>query len=130
MKTLPILALASVLLIAGCGGSSSATRRKTLVQMTASDTFTPQTVTVRAGSTVRWTNADSDAHTVAPDVATVGMSSDEMFPTGLPSGASFEWKVPEGAASGTRYFYHCRFHGTAGDGTGFGTGMTGVVVVE
>ncbi|AIE85239.1 cupredoxin domain-containing protein [Fimbriimonas ginsengisoli] len=132
VKTLLLL---SLLALAGCGGSSSRSvdTHPGLIRMEAGtphDMFSPASLTVPAGTTVRWTNGDADAHTVKPDVATAGMDSDTMFPSGLPSGASFEWTVPSGAASGTKYYYHCRFHGAAGDGTVLGTGMAGVVIVR
>lgn len=130
MKKIPILALAAVAVLAGCGGGAATSRQRTLVQMSAGDQFTPKTVMVPAGSKIRWTNADTDVHTVEPDVADVDMDSDTMFPNGLPPGASFEWEVPSSAASGQKYYYHCRLHGTAGDGTDFGTGMAGVIIVQ
>lgn len=68
------------------------------------------------------------AHTITSDT-TPGPNSDTKYPTGLGNGQTYFWTVPN-APSGTKFYYHCRFHGTAGDGTDFGTGMTGVIVVE
>jgi kexin len=93
-------------------------------------TFSPKTVNANAGDKIRWTNNDAFAHTVEPDTGTAGMDSDATFPTGMAHNATFEWTVPANAPSGTKYYYHCRIHGTAGNGTNFGTGMTGVIIVN
>jgi plastocyanin len=62
--------------------------------------FTPATVSVTAGSTVTWTNADSAAHTVTfdggPDCGQLATSSSVT--------ATF-------AKAGT-YSYHCTIHPT------------------
>jgi len=61
--------------------------------------FSPAQVTVKAGSTVRWTNQDSTAHTITSD--------DGKFNSGnLSTGGTFEFTF---AAPGT-YVYHCGIH--------------------
>ena len=139
MKLAQILVPAFFLFLSGCGGGSGSsgnndggTGAATThgVSMTGSHSFNPMTVTVAAGDTVQWTNTDTAHHTVASDTGVSGMNSDPQYGTGLPGGAKFNWKVPSTAASGTTYFYHCEFHGTAGNGTSFGTGMVGSIVVK
>jgi amicyanin len=61
--------------------------------------FGPQTVTVKAGTTVHWTNSDAEAHTVTSDTGAFG--SPVMQPG---AGYSFTFTKP-----GT-YHYHCTIH--------------------
>lgn len=70
--------------------------------------FTPATLTVKAGTTVTWTNQDSVAHTATSDNGAFGGA--------LPPGGSysFTFKTP-----GT-YTYHCRIH----------PGMTATIIVQ
>lgn len=83
-------------------------------QMTVSiqdDFFSPQNLTVTAGTRVTWTNNGSMAHTVTAD--------DGSFDSGrLDPGQSFSWTFN---SSGT-VPYHCSFHGGYG-----GVGMSGTV---
>jgi plastocyanin len=126
---LAVCALAAYLAV-GCAGSDDNNEPAVhQVAMTSSDTFSPKTVFAMPGEFVRWTNNDTDAHTVEPDTDTSGLDSDNEFPNGLANGQTFQFQVPSGAATGTKFFYHCRFHGAAGDGTTIGTGMAGVIVV-
>ena len=92
------------------------------------DAFSPKTVSAGAGQTVTWTNLDMDVHTVTPDSAG-GPDSSALFPNGLATGDTYTWTVPANAASGTKFYYHCSFHGAAGNGSSFGAGMSGVVAV-
>jgi plastocyanin len=73
-------------------------------------TFTPQTLPVRAGTTVTWTNKDDDLHGIASD--------NNAFPRSkaLDTGDSFAFTF---TAPGT-YKYFCYIH----------PHMTGTVVVE
>ena len=115
--------------LTGCGGGTSSV----LISITALDTFDPQIISVNSGSTVRWTNNDTEVHTVTTDAnntATGGPDSDSVYPDGIPAGSSYEWTTPAGMAAGTNWYYHCRFHGTAGDGSSLGTGMAGVITVQ
>lgn len=91
--------------------------------------FTPKTLKVPAGTTVRWTNNDPMGHTVTPDVPGFGPDSSTDFPGSIPFESTYSWQVPANAAVGTKYFYYCVFHGSPGNGTTFGTGMAGVVEV-
>ena len=93
----------------------------------ANFTFSPMDLTVNAGQTVQWTNNDAGVqHTVTRDVTTMSGPSSPV----LNSGAVYNFTVPAGTPSGTNIFYHCTFHGTAGNGTTFGNGMTGVIRVR
>ena len=112
----------------GCGGASL-TANNLFVNMNPGSVYAPQTVTVAGGQTVTWVNRDSVAHSVTVDTQAGGPDSDSVHPAGMTNGQTYFWTVPN-APSGTKYYYHCRFHGTAGNGSAFGTGMTGVVIVQ
>ena len=60
------LLLLTAVLLAGCGGSdeSSAPVATTEVKMVKSYRFEPETIEIRAGQTVTWTNEDNFTHTV------------------------------------------------------------------
>jgi plastocyanin len=128
----PFVAIA----IYGCAGRNSGlssgggTTPATVVQMTGNHTFNPTMVTVAAGSTVQWKNTDTTHHTVASDTGVANFNSDGQFAAGLPGGSTFNFTIPAGTPSGTVFFYHCEFHGAAGDGTHLGTGMAGSVTVQ
>jgi plastocyanin len=95
--------------------------------------YMPREITVPAGSQITWTNEDPIEHTVTADPANPtpgGPNSDTDFPNGIPAGQSWTWQVPATAAPGTKWFYHCRFHGLPGDGTTFGAGMSGSVTIQ
>ena len=61
--------------------------------------FGPQIVTVKAGTTVRWTNRDADAHTVTSDT---GVFRSAVLQPG--ASYSYTFRTP-----GT-YSYHCSIH--------------------
>lgn len=71
--------------------------------------FSPNTLTVKAGTTVTWTNMDSVSHTVTSD------SGSELNSGNIPTGSSYShtFNTP-----GT-YNYHCSIH----------TGMVATIVV-
>jgi plastocyanin len=61
--------------------------------------FTPATITVAAGTTIRWTNKDAITHTVTSDTG--------IFDSGsLGGGGTFNYMF---STSGT-YPYHCAVH--------------------
>jgi plastocyanin len=71
--------------------------------------FTPATITVSSGTTIRWTNKDQAIHTVTSDAG--------IFDSGsLGNGGTFNWQFND---VGT-FTYHCKFHSM----------MTGTVVVK
>ena len=65
----------------------------------ANMSFGPSAITVKAGTTVTWTNNDNTAHTVTAD--------DNSFDSGnLNKGATFSHTF---ATAGT-FHYHCTYH--------------------
>lgn len=90
----------------GGGGTGGTTIRVDIGAMT----FSPATVTVKAGTTVKWTNTDYySPHTITAD-------NGSSFNSGnIASGSSFSYTP---AAAGT-FPYHCNVH----------SGMTGTLVV-
>jgi len=116
------------LLVVGCslyGGITPAPEGT--VQMSGA-AFVPQSLTRAAGQTVHWINNDNAAHTVTSDTGV--FNSDTGSPSGLGHGDTFDFQIPADAASGTTYYYHCRIHGVAGNGSAYGTGMAGRIVVQ
>ena len=88
--------------------------------------YVPKEITVAPGATIKWTNQDFLQHTVTRDRTDIdGPAS----PT-LQLENTYEWTVPITMAKGTNVFYHCEFHGAAGNGSTFGFGMTGVIRVR
>ena len=136
MKMLRLLIPLFAVIAAGCAGTGSGSSNSgggsaaTVVLMTGSHSFNPTNVTVAAGSTVQWQNSDTARHTVASDTGVPNLNSDPAYAAGLPGGAAFNWTVPAGATSGTVFYYHCEFHGSAGDGSHLGTGMAGSITVQ
>jgi plastocyanin len=131
-----LLILGSIVFVAatGCnGGGNSANPARVDVLATTLDTFSPRDIVVDRNTIVTWTNVDTDPHTVimdSLDPVAGGPNSDVTKPAGIVSQGTFSWRVPVNAASGTIWYYHCRLHGTAGNGHNFGTGMVGVIVVR
>jgi plastocyanin len=62
--------------------------------------FSPATVTVKAGTTITWTNRDSDAHTVT------AMPAGSFHSPTLDTGQSFQYTF----ASPGRFDYLCTIH--------------------
>ena len=128
-----MLFLIVFLCIVGTGGSIVlAAASVTIVNMTSQDQFSLQQTNVIAGATVQWVNLDSDAHTATTDTTNLvsgGPDSDVLFPKGLKHGQTYEWVVPVTSAPGTTWYYHCRFHGSSGNGRSLGSGMAGSITV-
>jgi plastocyanin len=113
------IVLAAVLVLAvGCGGTEHAARSTDTTNvkgvgsaqvMMRHNRFLPHRVEVRLGQTVRWTNHDAVAHTVASEV--LHLSSDAIR-----AGESFSYR-PRGRG---RFAYYCTIH----------AGQTGVLVVR
>jgi plastocyanin len=71
--------------------------------------FTPVTITVAPGTTIRWTNKDQAVHTVTSDGG--------IFDSGsLGNGGTFSWQFNDLGS----FTYHCKFHSM----------MTGTVIVK
>ncbi len=80
-------------------GTPAATGENVQIQNFA---FSPATLTVKAGTTVTWTNNDGTQHTVTPDAgAPAGFGSG-----GLSPGTSYSFTF---TGPGT-YPYHCSIH--------------------
>ena len=114
-----LLALPAVIvLVAGCSSSPSSPNPPAAethdVSMTAS-TFSPATITINEGDTIRWTNNDIRTHT---SISGTNGVPDGIWNSGdVAIGATYE-KVFN--AAGT-YPYYCHYH--------FAMGMTGTITV-
>jgi hypothetical protein len=126
------LSVLAAAVLAGCGGNAAEEFLGTTVNvsMTPSDTFSPVDMVAPASARVVWTNNDNGPHAVNSDTNVQNFNSDLFAPQGLQNGQKFVWFIPSNATSGTKYYYHCRFHGTAGNGTALGTGMAGSITVQ
>lgn len=117
MKSLSYVARIGVALVfTACGGGGYSSPGALNQGTTAGNavsisnfSFQPQTITVAAGVTVTWTNADSIAHTSTSDAT--GWNSNNINP-----GQTFSLQFN---TAGT-FTYHCNIH----------PGMTGTVVVQ
>jgi plastocyanin len=132
--TLLLLSIVALAAFTGCnGGGFGANPATVAVLATQLDTFSPRDIVVDKGTKVTWTNVDTDYHAVIVDPQNAyanGPNSDLAQPQGIPPQGKFSWTVPTNAASGTKWYYHCRFHGTAGNGQDYGTGMVGFIIVR
>jgi len=93
-----LLVLAALLLIGNIGNAESTSGDASAVKID-NFSFTPPTVTVPAGTTVKWTNADDIPHTVVSDdqsFKSKALDTDEQF--------SYTFTKP-----GT-YSYFCSIH--------------------
>ena len=119
------LTIAVVTIAAACGGSTPTTPTTPpgggtapaqppagSASVTIQDfTFTPATVTIKAGTTVRWTNNGPSAHTVTSDAGvwasgTLGAPGGGGGYGGGSSGGTFDFTFMQ---PGT-YPYHCSIH--------------------
>jgi plastocyanin len=110
--TLSALALATVACKSSTAPGAACTPSATLACVTIRDfTFSPATVTIKAGTTVQWTNSGPSAHTTTSDAATWN-SGTLSAPTGGgaygggSAGGTFAFMFN---ATGT-YGYHCALH--------------------
>lgn len=111
-----------ILLIAGCTQTASSSENTTLESVQSGPAsynisiqnfaFSPQTITLRIGDTVTWTNLDSAAHIVA---STVPNLPGFLSPS-LANRATYSFTF---IISGT-YTYKCQIHPS----------MTGTIIVE
>src|SRR6478609_8119360 len=103
-----IIAMIGVLSFSSCKKNKNETAGPNEVFIQGSS-FSPSSITVSAGTTVKWTNKDNSAHTVT--------SNSALFDSGsLSKGSNFNYTF---MTAGT-YTYHCTFH----------SGMTGTIVVQ
>jgi plastocyanin len=117
MRKIIVAALAALLcglVVAGAARPRGGSAEAGTAAVTIKDfEFQPRQITVKAGTTVTWTNDGASSHTVNADDGSFSS------PT-LGKGQTFSRKF---AKPGT-YPYYCAFHGGKG-----GDGMTGTVVV-
>jgi len=137
-----LTALALILALSGCGKKETPTSLSQPATTTvalgtdsvgmAGGVFAPQTMTASPGQEITFLNNDTVEHTVTPDAgqSAGGPNSELTYPNGLRPGESLKWTIPTEAAEGTMWYYHCRFHGKAGDGLSMGSGMAGAVVAS
>ena len=100
-----------------------------IVSMDDGNRFYPQTIEVTPGSVIEWRNYGYNFHAIESDLFGFNLDSDFVYPNGYGRGYYFWWRVPYFAQSGTVIYYHCRYHGLPGNGSDFGRGMVGRIVV-
>jgi plastocyanin len=128
-RILKTLLIGAALAMAGLAQTQYYVQRPWTVVSMTNDAFVPQTITVSPGTTIVWPNYDEGLHSVRADVSVIGPNSFLFFRNGYPGGHYFWWAVPDNVPSGTVIYYHCTFHGSRGNGRGFGNGMVGRIVV-
>ena len=118
MKTLKsiTICIAFLVIISGCSKTNSTTQNNTTPPVTSSDNSIgisgmsfPGQVTIKAGTTVTWTNTDYMTHTVTSDNSSFdspNLSYGDKFSFTFPSAGTFK--------------YHCKYH----------SAMIGSIVVE
>jgi plastocyanin len=101
----PLLhAIAAALAVSGCAAADISKPAPGAVFVTIHDNaFQPDTVTVTAGTSVRWTNAGTAQHTVASDAV---LWASELLPPGW-------WFEVRFDSAGT-FGYHCTAHAETG----------------
>ena len=120
MKT-PVLALAAIAALGACKSSMANLPPAGAIITVADYQFSPDTVTVKAGTLVEWDNQGPSTHTVTSDssvwsTATLGPPGGGGPYGGSSAGGSFRFTF-----NGTGTFaYHCMIHPTL---------MHGVVIV-
>jgi plastocyanin len=122
------VALLAMLVLAACGGSSTAVSSATATGATSGSAvsiagfaFSPQTLTVTAGTTVTWTNNDGAPHTVtSTDGPSTGAATTGVFDSGtLAQGQTFGFTFDK---AGT-FYYDCTLHAAQAS-------MHGTVIVK
>jgi plastocyanin len=103
--------------------ATAATAKPCLNVEVRDGSYIPRVLSAQPGATVTFTNVGSHAHTVDADCVG-GPQIGKLEPK-----QSCQWTVPADACPGTRYYYHCTYHGKAGDGTSLGSGMAGAIVI-
>ena len=111
----------SILIAAGCGGSSGSTAvTNNTSEIDASDalSFSPSHLSVVVGTTVHWRNTGTVPHTVTSGASSkTADSPGAVFDSQLPAGGTFDFTFT--TVGDQPYF--CRFHESMG--------MSGVVTV-
>jgi plastocyanin len=97
--------LAATVIAAGCGGNgTSEPVATTKVSMAKSYRFDPETIEIKAGDTVTWTNNDNFTHTVKVD-------GQEDHKVGRDDSVSITFEKPG------KYHYVCTLHSNDMSGT-------------
>ena len=119
----------ALLILASCAGGASGA----VVDMPTAHVFEPETITIKAGETITWTNSSSEQHTVTADESSLpdgapyfssGNAPDEKAANDNPSdqligaGDKFEFTFDTPGA----YSYYCILHRS--------DGMEGTIKVE
>jgi len=97
--------LIAIVIISGCANYGGSPAPSTTPTAGANEvnikgfTFSPGALTVKAGTTVTWTNEDSASHTIVSDI---GAFSSDSITTGKTFSYAFD-------KAGT-YEYHCGIH--------------------
>jgi len=132
--------IAAAIIAAGCGGSSSSSYgtgnnpplppppppppAAPVETISMTDyAFTQSTLTIKAGTVVKWVNNGNTSHTATSDVAGTFDSGALGPPTTTTPGGTFQKTF---TTPGT-YAYHCTFHGTPGSVPGT---MKGTITVQ
>ena len=98
MKTIVLLFGISFLMLSGCKKEDSPGANEVFIRNLA---FNPASMTVSAGTTVKWTDKETITHTVTSDTG--------LFNSGdLTNGQTFSFNF---TTPGT-YAYHCNHHST------------------
>ncbi len=115
MKRHAALALAGVLVAAGCGGDDTAPFSGEVVTV-KDNSFSPETLEIEPGTTVRWVNEGRNDHDIVPveQYSDFGVEKEDFAP-----GDTYEFTFDEPGV----FEYWCTLHGTETDG------MIGTVVV-
>jgi len=109
MKDIPLICLILILLLAGISNAQT-THDVTVTNFS----FTPATLNITVGDTVRWTNVLGNHNVVADD---------NSFTSGPVAPAPWEYSHIFTTAGNNPYY--CALHGGPG-----GQGMSGVIIVE
>jgi len=116
MRIVHFVALGGLAALFACGGSSNPTgpggSKGSVTDIVIQDfSYTPATITIKAGTTVRWTNHGPSGHTTTSDgdvwnSGTLSPPSGGDGYGGGSAGGSFQFKFDQ---PGT-YAYHCMLH--------------------
>ncbi len=115
MKRLLFIMLVGALLVAGCTQPASTPPTATNQVNISGFAFVPQTITIKKGDTVTWTNEDSTPHIVASNPHPTHTDLPGLVSPTLQKGQSYSFKFDRSGSWG----YHCHIHPS----------MTGTVIV-
>src|SRR5262249_30898522 len=111
-----IIGIAAVAAFAFVGVSSLKAERKSKVHnqviIPGEDRFSPFALTIRAGDSVVWTNADTDDHTVVSNAFfnTAGNQGVDILVPGTDSNGGVPGSLTLHFSHPGTFVYYCRFH--------------------